>query len=155
MITKENKHFLSKVTAKYETCNNSSTDKCMCGLYLETKELKTTSMYWNYAFADGCGSNKELNVKFMNYNQSMKNPEKTGYYFELDCSSTIKDEFDEKEWSNVTIRNENFKCARLNSKDSCLTYVVRIITKKNYYMLLILKSSKFPQNSAGIFKINF
>lgn len=139
--------YLSKVTAKYETCNNT-TDICMCGLYLETKEGETK---WSYAFVDGCGSNKKLNVKFMNYANNMGNVEKTGYHFELNCSSTIKDELDENEWSNVPIRNNNFKCARLNTTDSCLTYLVMII---NFFLLyaLDLEIINSPKISPGFSK---
>lgn len=116
----------------------------MCALYLESKDytnnIKPT---FSYAFIDGCAASKQLNSKFLFYESSEQNAFDTGYYPELNCSQTIKNESDEDAWSKIEIYS-NFKCARVSNEDSCSIYLV-CLNSFVFIFLFEIKSVKFLQ----------
>lgn len=108
------------VTSKYKRCKNRTDNLCNCAVYMRIDDKNP-----KYAFIDFCYSNpntaKEL--KYFDNDLIQKGVLNTGDFPLLNCNKTISNEWNEKEWLNVSLYQRYFQCAKLITSQ-CETYLV-------------------------------
>lgn len=116
------------ITAKHDYCNKMNSNKmCACALYIRIDDSDP-----HYIFLDHCNGNPKAHANGLNYfdNSRVKAVSK-GDIKKVDCSRTIYNDNDEKEWNKIPIFEKYFQCARLNSSP-CETYVVKATYKNKF-----------------------
>ena len=96
---------------------------CTCGLYIRVNNRDEKD---HFAFIDICEQQTfdlDNDLKFRYYNsESFAN----NHYEDLDCSSVVDKEEDDKKWDKVPVSFKYFKCAQLKTSDQnfCSTFIV-------------------------------
>ena len=112
---------------------------CACGLYIRVNQEDES----HFAFVDICEQKTvdiEEDLKFRYYNSHSF---ASLNFNDLNCSSQVDKEDDEKSWENVPLSYGHFKCAQLKSElNFCVTYVV-----SSYFVFLLLLLPIFTRNT--------